>query len=149
VLRRFASDPFYYLLGRWYGDRAAAWMERRAGAGPFAADLQRGFARIGDLAVLLAPGALVCTLAGATGMPPRRFVALNLIGSIGAVVVVRLVADAAAGPLATVMRFSDDNAVWLTVVFAAVTALWLLVERRRGRTPIDDVGLRETFGRDD
>lgn len=145
VLRRFASDPFYYLLGRWYGDRALAWVGRRAGDAGFAADLQRWFGRVAGAAVVLAPGALVCTLAGATGMPPRRFVALNLLGSLGAVVVLRLAADAAAGPLETIVRFSDRNAVWLTAAFAAATVLWLLAERRRGRGPIEGVGLREAL----
>jgi membrane protein DedA with SNARE-associated domain len=148
VLRRMASDPFYYLLGRWYGDRAVAWLERRAGGGHLAADVARWFGRIADFAVVLAPGAIVCTLAGVSGMRPRRFVVLNLIGSIGAVVVMRLIADAVAGPLATIVGFSDRNAVWLTAVFAAGTVIWLLAERRRGRGPVDGMGLREAFEED-
>jgi membrane protein DedA with SNARE-associated domain len=142
LLRRLASDPFYYLLGRWYGESAVRWMERRTpGGGHALLDLQRGFSRLAAPAVLLFPGALVCVLAGAAGMPPRRFLLLNVIGSIAAVFALRLVADAASGPIGALVRFSDRNAGWLTAAFVLATALWLVAERRRGRRP----GLRETF----
>lgn len=145
VLRRFLSDPFYYLLGAWYGDRAVRWIERRAGGGFLALDVQRWFSRLAAPAVLLFPGALVCVLAGATGMGARRFVTLNLLGSLGAVLVLWRVADLGAGPLAALVRFSDRNAGWLTAVFAGMTALYFLIEWRRGRSPVDGVDLREAL----
>lgn len=135
VLRRLASDPFFYLLGRWYGERGVDWAQRRAGAGTWAQTVTRVYGRLAVPAVLLFPGALVCVLAGATGMPPRRFVTLNLTGSVAAVVGLRLLAEAAAGPLDAVVDFSDRNAGWLTAVFATVTVVVLLIDRRRGRAP--------------
>lgn len=136
VLRRLASDPFFYLLGHWYGERGVAWAQRRAGGGPWAQSVRRVFVRLAVPAVLLFPGALVCVLAGATGMPPRRFVALNLAGSVAAVAALRLLADAAAGPLGAVVAFSDRNVGWLTTVFAAVTVVVLLIDRRRTRPAV-------------
>jgi membrane protein DedA with SNARE-associated domain len=139
VLRRFASDPFFYLLGRWYGDRAVRWVERRMGGGQVVTEIERLFARVAIPLVALLPGALTCTLAGSTGMPPRRFVAWNLAGTVVVVVALRLLADAAAGPLAAIVAFNDRNTGWLTAVFVVATVLWLLVERRRGRSPVEHI----------
>ena len=132
VARRFASDPFSYLLGRWYGDRAARWVDRRLlpGGRLSAATIEGAFRRVADVAVFLLPGALVCFLAGSTGMRPARFVSLNLIGTLLVVVAVRMFATAAAGPLGGVVRFNDRNAGWLTVLFIVGTAAWLYWRRR-------------------
>lgn len=132
VARRFASDPFYYLLGRWYGDRAARWVDRRLlqGGRLSAATIEGAFRRVADAAVFLLPGALVCFLAGSTGMRPSRFVSLNLIGSVLVVVAVRMLAAAAADPLGEIVRFNDRNARWLTVLFVVGTVAWLYLRRR-------------------
>ncbi len=138
VLRRLASDPFYYLLGRWYGDDAVRW----AAAGRGEEHLRRfrsavehpWFARLADVAVVLFPGAVVCTLAGAAGMSPRRFAALDVAGSIAVVVALRWLAGVAAEPIAAVVAFNDANAGWLTAVFVAATAAVLLLQRRRPGT---------------
>jgi membrane protein DedA with SNARE-associated domain len=131
VTRRFASDPFFYLLGRWYGDAAVGWIEQRWPGGRRTIEsLQRLFRRVEDAAVFLFPGALVCVIAGATGMRPARFVTLNLFGSLFVVVVLRMVAAAAADPFDVIVRFNDRNAGWLTVLSAIGTAAWLYWRRR-------------------
>jgi membrane protein DedA with SNARE-associated domain len=145
VLRRFASDPFFYLAGRWFGDRAVGWVERQLGGGASVRRVEALFARVAGLLVFLFPGALVCALAGATGMRPRRFVALNLLGSFATVVVLRLVVDAAAGPLAAIIEFNDRNALWLTALFVVATAVWVAVQSRQGRSPFGG-GLDELTG---
>ena len=127
VIRRFASDPFFYLLGRWYGDAARGWVARGWGGGARMAQVvERLFRRVAGITVLLFPGALVCVLAGSTGMSPRRFVTLNLIGSLVTVVGLRLLADVAAGPLDVIVRFNDRNAGWLTVAFVVATVAWVV-----------------------
>lgn len=136
IVRRLVSDPFFYLLGRWYGERGVDWVQRRAGAGAWVESVKRLFSPFAVPAVLLFPGTLVCVLAGATGMPPRRFVALNVTGSVAAVLGLRLLAEVAAGPLAAIVAFSDRNAGWLTAVFVAGTALVVLADRRRSRAPV-------------
>ena len=47
------------------------------------------------------------------------------------VVALRVFADAVAGPLDAIVRFNDRNAGWLTVMFVALTVLWLALSRRR------------------
>jgi len=149
VLRRLASDPFYFLLGRWYGDAAVRWAAGGRGEEHLqrlrsAADLP-WFARLADVAVLLFPGALVCTLAGAAGMSPRRFAVLDVAGSIAVVAGLRWLAGVAAGPIAAIVAFNDANAGWLTAVFIAVTAAVLLLQ---GRRPAPRPRLRDIERRD-
>jgi membrane protein DedA with SNARE-associated domain len=139
VLRRLASDPFYYLLGRWYGDRAVRWVEETTGgASKWTGHGRRWFARLADLAVFAFPGALVCALAGASGMRPRRFLTLNLLGSVAIVLLLRRLAAVWAEPIAAIVDFNDRNAVGLTAVFVVVTALALLPRRRGTVTELRD-----------
>jgi membrane protein DedA with SNARE-associated domain len=136
TLRRFASDPFFYLLGRWYGDPARRWVARHlSGGARLTCLIERVFRRVRGIAVLLFPGALVCVLAGDTGMPTRRFVSLNLLGSLLAVVGLRLLARVAAGPLHVIVQFNDRNAGWLTVCFAGATVVWLAVSHLTRERP--------------
>lgn len=140
VVRRFASDPFYFLLGRWYGDRAIDYVASNSGGGE--AWLRRAvgaFDRFADVLVLLFPGALVSVLAGAGAMSMRRFIVLNITGSIGAVLVLWWVADSASGLLARVVAFNDRNAGWLTPVFAVVVVGWIIASARGGGSPVEDL----------
>jgi membrane protein DedA with SNARE-associated domain len=132
VLRRLASDPFFYLLGRWYGEAAVRIVERRwSGGQSVAALVERVFRRVADLAVLLFPGALVCVLAGSTGMSPRRFATLNVAGTVITVAALRALAEVASGLLEAVVRFNDRNAGWLTVIFVVLTVCWFAWRYRR------------------
>ncbi|MGI8574555.1 MAG: DedA family protein [Egibacteraceae bacterium] len=143
VLRRLASDPFFYLLGRWYGDRALRWLEEQSGSTGTVRWVQRWFAKVADLAVLLFPGALVCVLAGTAGMRWRRFLALNVAGSVLAVVALRILAVRASGVLTRIIAFNDRNATLLTAFTLTLTAVWLLARRRRGRRALPDVSALE------
>ena len=62
-LRLVGSDPLYYLLGFWYGDRAIAWAERRSRTyGPFIRDGETYFRRFSYPIVFFAPNNIVCCL---------------------------------------------------------------------------------------
>lgn len=140
VLRRFASDPFYFLLGRWYGDRAIDYVARNtAGDGGWIHRVVGGFERFADPLVLLFPGALVSVLAGAGAMSLRRFVALNVVGSLGAVLGLWWLAETAAGTVSQIVAFNDRNADWLTAVFVVVVAVWLLWSARGGGSPVEEL----------
>ena len=121
------------MLGRWFGEPAIAFVQRRLGVAPRTLSaVERWFRRLAGPAVFLFPGALVCTLAGHVGMSWRRFLTLNLTGSVAAVLVLRVVAGTASGWITALLAWNDDNAGWLTLVTVGVTAVWLLSQRRRG-----------------
>jgi membrane protein DedA with SNARE-associated domain len=144
VLRRIAFHIVFFLLGEWYGADAVRWVEGRSGrASRFVALVERLFARVRWLVLLLAPGPLPSVLAGAGRMPRARFLALDLAGTLLGVLVARFAADIAADPLGSALRFSDDHAGLLTVLCVAGTATWLLVRSLRARATITQPGNRE------
>lgn len=132
--RRLLEDPFLFLLGRWYGDDAIAWVDGKVGGGAYLRAVQRSFHRIGWLLVALAPGGVVCVLAGASRMRTAVFLVLNVIGTLVTIVLLRRFGDAFAGPLQVLLTFSADNVVALTGLSLALTGVWL-VRRRRHPEP--------------
>jgi membrane protein DedA with SNARE-associated domain len=90
VPRHFAPDPFVYLLGRDYGPLAVDWVEANSPfVGKIVRTLERLFTKIGPLALLVSPDVIVSTLAGAAGVRAPVFVAFNLAGTFGTVLVAR------------------------------------------------------------
>jgi membrane protein DedA with SNARE-associated domain len=139
-LRLVITDPFFYLLGLWYGDRALAWMKRRSlSSARLIERVERWFARFRYPIVFLAPNGIVCLLAGATEMPVLPFALLNVAGTITRLVVIKLLAHVFTGPLAATNRFIDRYQWWLVGLSIAV-AVWQFQRRRRdtaqSRSPV-------------
>lgn len=122
VVWRFAVYLLYYILGRWYGDSALRWLGRRSRLNGWIIDrFELIFARFANLTVFLFPGKLVSALAGVAGMPPLRFVVLQLSGTAVHVVVLRFFAQSEDASLGTVVDLIDRNAVLLTIAFIVAT----------------------------
>lgn len=133
VVRRMISDPLFFLLGHLYGPDALRWAERRLGGGErLVALTERGFRRAAGAMVFLFPGALVCVLAGVTGMRPIVFGALNLAGTLVAVLVLRAFAGILESPLERLLAWNERNVGWLTAVLVATVAASLWWQHRRG-----------------
>lgn len=130
LLRRLVEDPFLYLIGRWHGDDALAWVDRKAGGGRWLDLVRRRFRLLGYPLVALAPGGVVCLLAGASGMGPVAFLTLNLLGTLATLAALRTFGEEAAAPIAALVTFVGEHAVPLTAVSVTLTVLWLW--RRRG-----------------
>ena len=139
VGRRLLEDPFLYLIGRWYGDDAVRWVDRKVGGGRFLRAVQRNFRKVGWLLVAIAPGGAVLVLAGASGMPLPVFLVLNIVGTVATVVLLRRFGDTFAGPIDAIVAFSADNVVALTAVSVALTLVYLLRRRRSAQTGPDPV----------
>lgn len=138
--RRVLTDPLFYLLGYLYGDAAVRWAERRMGeAGAFVRGVEKAFAKAGPLVVFLSPGALVCVLAGATGMRPAVFVAMNVLGTLAILVVLRTFGDVFETPVKAVNGFITHNFKWLTLLTIVATAYWLWDQRKRGKLEVESV----------
>ncbi|HEX2192162.1 MAG TPA: hypothetical protein VHH09_03135 [Acidimicrobiales bacterium] len=139
TLRRMASDPLYWLLGYWYGDRAIRWLERNGGGGQLVVWTEKYFAKAAYPMVFLFPGAVVCALAGATGMPFPAFLAVNLAGTITAVVAVRLSSGLLAAPVDAILEFFRDNLVVVTALSIGLTVLAVVLGRVTGRSEVPSI----------
>ena len=137
VLRRSFSDPLFYLLGRYYGEGALRWLEKKGGGGQLVVLTERFFKRAAYPMVFFFPGAIVCALAGQTGMQPARFLATNLAGTLTAVLAVRRFSDTIASPVEGLLAFFDRNIVVTTAVTVVLVVLSLVLNRAQGRLEAD------------
>ena len=126
------SDPFYYLLGWWYGDRAIAWTERRSRTyGPFVRDGERWFRKLAYPLVFAAPNNIICGLGGATGMRPLVFAALNVSGTLTRLVAIRALGATFESPLASVVDFIGRYRLPI-LVLSALAVAWTVFGELRG-----------------
>ena len=104
--RLLISDPLFFLLGRWYGEPAMQWLEAKAGKGATKQLrwIERKFARDGYPLVAIMPNNAICLFAGSSGMRPRTFWTLNVLGTIGRLVFFWYLGKALHDPLT---RFLD------------------------------------------
>lgn len=131
-LRLVFSDPFYYLLGSWFGDRAIAWTERRSRSyGPFIRDGERWFRKLSYPLVFAAPNNVICALAGATGMAPLVFLALNVSGTVARLVAIRALGATFESPLSGIVDFIAEYRTPILIVSALAVA-WTVFGELRG-----------------
>lgn len=131
-VRIFAAGTVCYLLGRWYGTRGFAWLDRQLGDQRPAALrwLEAATDRVGPLFVLLMPGSnIVCALVGHRKMPPRWFFSLMALGTVGRLWWVWLAADHFESELKDALAWISRYQWWLVGGFFALT---LLQAWRRG-----------------
>ena len=138
VLRRVATDPLYWLLGYWYGERAIRWLETKGGWGPLAPMVEKVFAKAAYPMVFLFPGQIVCALAGATGMPIWAFLAVNVSGTITMVTVLRITGDVFGGSVDAVLGFMGRHALVITIVTLSLAVLSLVLNRVTSEIPSVD-----------
>jgi membrane protein DedA with SNARE-associated domain len=138
TLRLMLSDPLFFLLGYWYGERAVTWMEKRTRTfGNTMRQVERWFGRAGYPLVFVAPNNLVCLFAGASGMSVAGFLAANLSGTIVRLYLIRRVGEAFEGPLDDVLGFLADYRIPLLILSVAVVGITSLMELRRGGGDLD------------
>lgn len=132
-LRLLAADPLFYLLGYFYGDAAVRWAEQRSRmVGGLLRSVEQFFQKASYPLVLLAPNNPICLFAGASGMSPPVFFALNITGTIGRLILVRWVGDIFASPIDNLVDFIREYRLPLTGVTIAITAFLIWSERRGG-----------------
>ncbi|HUR18076.1 MAG TPA: hypothetical protein VMZ51_03950 [Acidimicrobiales bacterium] len=140
TVRRLISDPLFYLVGHLYGDSGVRWIERKMGdSAGLVRGMERGFAKAAPVMVFLFPGAIVCVLAGATGMSPLLFLALNVAGTVTMVSLLYTFAEFFDGPLGAVNRFYADNNKVLTIISIVFTVVWLVMQRSQGKSELESI----------
>lgn len=126
--RLLVADPLFFLLGRWYGDAAIRWVERKwASQGRVLRLFERGFQRAAYAFVFVAPNNVVCLLAGAGEMSIGGFVAANLTGTAARLYLIRWLGRALASPLEWLLDlFARYRWPFLAASVVAVgLSLWL------------------------
>ena len=121
-----------YLVGRWYGTRALAWVEGNMGELPLIYRwMERAVDRFGWLALVAMPGSnVVCLLLGHRRMAPLRF---GILISIG--IVIKLAVLWAGGQIfeEQIRQFLGWIERYQWWVVGALFALSFLQSARRGR----------------
>jgi membrane protein DedA with SNARE-associated domain len=129
-VRLVLTDPLFYLLGLQYGDAALRWAERKLGdEGGFIRTAERLFSRFGPVIILIAPSGYLCLLAGATGMRARLFAVLNVTGTVGRLILFRILAETFRDELLSILAFIQRYQWWLIAASLVVVALQ---SRRKG-----------------
>ncbi|HYI60728.1 MAG TPA: hypothetical protein VEW93_02870 [Acidimicrobiales bacterium] len=138
TVRLLASDPLFFLLGRWYGDAGVRWIEKRSPTyGPLARGAERWFGKASYPLVVLAPNNYICLFAGAGGMAVPVFFALNLLGTVGRLVVLWFVTDSLAEPLDWLRDLISDYRLPVFVLSVALVVLSLVLDRKAGGTEVE------------
>ncbi len=153
-VRRMLTDPLYYLLGYHYGDRAVRWLEVKAGLGSYARLMERVFKKASYPAVFLFPGAIVCALAGVVRMRFATFMALNVAGTLAAVITLKAFGDVVASPVDAVVGFFDRNLLLTSVISVLLVVLSIWAGRVQGKAElsindIDDLERGDFEGADE
>lgn len=121
--RLVASDPLYYLLGYWYGDRAIAWTERRSRTyGPLIREGEDLFRKASYPLIFMMPNNIICAMSAATGVSLPVFIALNVSGTVARLIIIRQVGEVFASPLARVVDFIGEYRVPILIVSALAVA---------------------------
>jgi len=132
-LRQVLTDPLFYLLGLWYGDAALRWMERKTGETGMVPTIKRFFDRYGSIIIAVAPNGYVCLLAGAAGMKIRKFVLLNVVGTIVRLIVIRLVAGSIEPQIDGALDFVKRYQLQIILVSIGLFAFQSISNRARGK----------------
>ena len=132
-LRLLASDPLFYLLGRWYGDAMVVWVEKRSKTfGEQIRIYEKAFAKAAYPIVFIMPNAYICLFAGASGMSVPGFFAANIAGTILRLYLIRRVGEAFDEPIQSVLRFFGEYRLPLFIFSVALVAFIIWSDRRKG-----------------
>ncbi|MBI2710515.1 MAG: hypothetical protein HYX34_12600 [Actinobacteria bacterium] len=138
LVRLVISDPLFFVLGRWYGDAAVRWTERKSPTyGPMFRTAERWFGTASYPLVALAPNNFICLFAGASGMSVPVFAALNVGGTVGRLTLLWFVGDVFSDPLNAVQGFIAARRLPLFVLSTALLAFTIWRDRRSGQDDIE------------
>ncbi len=150
TIRLLLPDPFFYLLGYWYGDAAVRWMEgRTATVGNLLRRLEQAFGKWGHPLVFCFPNNPICLFAGAARMNVWVFGVLNVAGTITRLILIALIGQALQDPIDAVLGFIADYRVPIIVASVVVVAFTMWTETRQGTSEIEQLrGLERDLGDD-
>jgi membrane protein DedA with SNARE-associated domain len=126
-VRLLLTDPIAYVLGRQYGEAAVSWAEKSMGdEGGVIRKIESWFGKAAPIVILIAPNFYLCVLAGSARMKPRVFIILNVIGTIGRLLLIRLAGRVFEDQLNAVLRWIQRYQWWLIGVSLLLVALQIV-----------------------
>lgn len=144
-LRLMAPDFFFYSLGFHYGEKSIAWMERRTPSfGTMMRQLETLFGKAGHVLVVIMPNNPVCLIAGAARMRKSVFWTLNVVGTIGRLIVMWLIGEAFQDTVDSVLQFIQRYRVPILVVSILLVGFNVAREWRAGNSEIQQLMDLET-----
>lgn len=133
ALRLLAADPFFFLIGHWYGDTAITWLEHRTKSlGVLIRQWEGVFSKLAYPLIAIAPNNPLCLLAGATGMSVTGFFVTNVAGTFARLYLIRRLGETFEAPLDDVLGFIRDNSTPLFIASVVLAAIFLVTELRGG-----------------
>jgi membrane protein DedA with SNARE-associated domain len=132
-IRLLVADPFFFLIGYWYGDTAIHWLENRTKSfGALIRQWEGFFSKAAYPLIFVAPNNPLCLLAGATGMSLTGFFVVNIAGTITRLYLIRRVGETFEQPLDDVLGFMRDYRMPLLVLSILLAVFFLASELRGG-----------------
>ena len=125
IPRLLASDPVYFMLGWYFGDRAIGFFEDSLGK-PTIDKTRDLFLKASTVMALFFAGPIICVLAGAARLNPKRFFTLDVIGTIAVVASLRLFSKQIEGPINSFLSFNAKYSKWLLVLTVTTTVIIVL-----------------------
>lgn len=134
--RLVLTDPLAFVLGRQYGEAAISWVEKQMGdSNGWVRKVERWFGKVAPVVILIAPSFNWCVLAGANRMRVWVFLTLNLIGTVGRLLLFRLAGDAFREEIQDVLEFVQRYQWWLVAASFVVVAAMAYRQRDVLETP--------------
>lgn len=140
LARLLCTKPLVWLVGAWYGPRTTQWIGRRAErTGRLVRWAQKHFPTHGWLVMLITTSNPVCLLAGSVGYSLTRLMLWAVIGTSIRLYAVVIVADQFSDAIAAFTDWVADHRVLVVALSTTVVITGLIVQRRRGTSPLDEL----------
>jgi membrane protein DedA with SNARE-associated domain len=140
MFRLLLPDPFFYLLGFWYGESVLRWVEAKSETyGGTLRMIEKAFDKASWVIVSVFPNNYVCLIAGTARMSPVLFVVLDVVGTAGRLVLFRLFGVAFADQLDAITNFIGNYRWPLTIISFALVALLVVRDYRRGTGKLEQL----------
>lgn len=134
VARRLAEDPLYFYAAWKYRDSCLSMLRE------YSSDMADGLDKAQDMfknnlyvAVVLNPGATVCSLAGASRMSPVAFIALNVGSTVCQLLVMKYICIWFPHRINEILGFIQKYMLWLLVLMVGITLVGALPMLRKKR----------------
>ncbi len=140
LLRASAVLVSWYLLGRWYNDRALRWAEKQTGkAAKPLLWVERNFEKARYPITFLFPINITAMLAGASRMWPPGFFVVALVSIEVRYWAVRSLADQFRDSVISISEFVSRYQTYLTVGTVVLVFVWISWSQREGFRQPDSV----------